>query len=195
VEASVFDARWGNRQHDPIAFSCLTSFQKGQAESDGFELSGQALVGERITIGLEISYIDARYTQSVELDGIEIVHAGDAVHNGRLPWSVSGFFDYEFPPILDTTVTIHAEDHWHGGKSRPRLENNPVSPFYQAFGNADSTTNILNLRADVKVGPADIAVFVNNALASSTLLNEFPIFGTAYTLTPRTVGVSMNWRF
>jgi outer membrane receptor protein involved in Fe transport len=195
VEASVFDSRWGNRQHDPVAFWCLTSFQKGQAESDGFELSGQALVGERTTIGLGISYIDARYTQSVESDGVVIVRAGDAVHDGRLPWSLSAFFDHEFPPIFDTSVTLHVEDHWHGGKSRRRLERNPDSPFYQAFGNADSTTNILNLRAVVKAGPADISVFVNNALDSSPVLNEFSDFKTAYTLTPRTVGVSANWRF
>jgi iron complex outermembrane receptor protein len=195
VEASVFDSRWGNRQHDPVASACLTSWQKGQAESDGFELSGQALVGERTTIGLAVSYIDARYTQSVELDGVVIVHAGDAVHDGRLPWSLSGYFDYEFPPVLGTSVTIHAEDHYHGGNSRNRLEDNPDSPFYRAFGNADSTTNILNLRANVKVGPADIAVFVNNALDSTPVLNGFPGFGTAYTLTPRTVGVSANWRF
>jgi len=195
VEASVFDARWGNRQHDPIAFACLTSWQKGQAESDGFELSGQALVGARTTIGLAVSYIDARYTQSVELDGVVIVHAGDAVHNGRLPWTLSGFFDYEFPPILGTSVALHAEDHYHGGKSRNRLENNPDSPFYRAFGNADSTTNILNLRANAQVGPANIAVFVNNALDSSPVVNGFPTFGTAYTLTPRTVGISANWRF
>lgn len=195
VEASVFDARWGNRQHDPVAAACLTSFQKGQAESSGFELSGQALVGERTTIGLGVSYIDARYTQSVEHDGVVIVHAGDAVHNGRLPWSLSAFFDHEFPPILDTRVVLHVEDHYHGGKSRNRLEDNPDSPFYRAFGNADSTTNILNLRASVQVGPADIAVFVNNALNSSPALNQFPVFGTAYTLTPRTVGVSGNWRF
>jgi iron complex outermembrane recepter protein len=201
VEASVFDSRWGNRQHDPVAFACLTAFQKGQAESSGFELSGHALVGERATVGVEVSYIDARYTQSVESDGVVIVHAGDAVHNGRLPWSLSGFFDYDLPPLFGASVTLHVEDHWHGGKSRPRLENNPNSYFYQSFGNADSTTNILNLRADVKVGPADIAVFVNNALDSSPILNRFPpccgseFLQTAYTLTPRTVGVSATLRF
>jgi hypothetical protein len=195
VEAGIFDSRWGNRQHDPVASACLTSFQKGRAESDGFELSGQALVGERTTIGLGVSYIDARYTESVESDGVVIVRAGDAVHNGRLPWSLSAFFDHEFPPIFDTSVTLHVEDHWHGGKSRRRLEDNPDSPFYQAFGNADSTTNILNLRAGVKVGPANIDVFVNNALDSSPALNRFPAFGTAYTLTPRTVGVSATWLF
>jgi outer membrane receptor protein involved in Fe transport len=195
MEASVFDSRWGNRQHDPVAFACLTSFQKGQAESSGFELSGQALVAERTTVGFEVSYIDARYTHSVELDGVVIVRAGDAVHNGRLPWSLSAFFDHEFPQLLGTGVTLHVEDHYHGGKSRDRLENNPDSPFYRAFGNADSTTNVVNLRANVKVGPADIAVFVKNALDSSPVLSPFPIFGTAYTLTPRTVGISANWRF
>ena len=194
VEVSVFDARWGNRQREPVAFACLTSWQKGQAESSGFELSGQALVGERTTIGLAMSYIDARYTQSVEADGVVIVHAGDAVHNGRLPWSVSAFFDHEFP-VFGTMATLHLEDHYHGGDARNRLEENPDSPFYQAFGNADSTTHILNVRVNMKVGPADVGVFVNNALNSSPVLNKFPIFDTGYTLTPRTVGVSANWQF
>ena len=195
VEVSVFDARWGNRQREPVAFACLTSWQKGRAESSGFELSGQALVGERTTIGLAMSYIDARYTQSVEAGGVVIVHAGDAVHNGRLPWSLSAFLDHEFPPIFDTGIALHIEDHYHGGNSRKRLEENPDSPFYGAFGNADSTTNILNARVNMKIGPAEVGVFVNNALNSSPLLNEFPFFDTAYTLTPRTVGIYANWHF
>jgi outer membrane receptor protein involved in Fe transport len=201
MEASLFDTRWNNHQSETVVFACLAGFQKGQAESNGFELSGQALVGERTTIGLEISYIDARYTHSVESNGVVIVRAGDAVHNGRLPWSLSAFFDHEFPPIFDTIVNVHVEHHHHGGNSRRRLEDNPDSPFYQAFGNADSTTNILNLRASANIGAADIAVFVNNALDSSPALNRFPgccsgdFLPTAYTLTPRTVGVSAHWRF
>jgi outer membrane receptor protein involved in Fe transport len=204
VEASVFDTRWNNRQRDAVMFACLAGFQKGQAASDGFELSGNAMVGERATIGLEVSYIDARYTHSVESDGVLIVHAGDSVHGGRLPWSLSAFFDYDLPPILGMSLTIHAEDHYHGGDPRRRLESNPDSPFYQQFATSDSSTNILNLRANARVGRADISIFMNNALDSSPVLNRQNYVGgccsedlvqSAYTLTPRTVGISATWQF
>lgn len=204
VEASVFDTRWNNRQSDAVMFACLSAFQKGRAASDGFELTGHALVGDRTRVGLEVSYIDARYTQSVVSDGVVIVREGDAVHGARLPWSLSAFVDYDLPPVFGMSISLHAEDHFHGGDTRPRLESNPDSPFYQAFTTANTSTNILNLRADVQVGRSDIALFVNNALNSSPILNRSNFFGgccnddavqTAYTLTPRTVGLSATWQF
>ena len=204
VEASVFDSRWSNRQRDAFMFACLAGFQKGPAASDGFELSGHALVGERATIGLEVSYIDARYTHSVQSNGVVIVRAGDAVHGARLPWSLSAFFDYELPPVFGINLVFHAEDHFQGGNPRRRLESNPDSPFYQAFATSYMRTNILNLRADARVGRANIALFVNNALDSHPVLNRSNFFGgccvedavqTAYTLTPRTLGFSATWRF
>lgn len=204
VEASVFESRWGNRQQDAVLLACLAGFQKGQAVSDGFELSGQALLGERTTVGVEISYIDARYTHDVVANGVVIVRAGDAVHGARLPWSVSAYLDYELPPILGTGIALHAENHFHGGDTRRRLESNPDSPFYQVFATETTSTNILNLRATAKLQRADMALFVNNALNSHPVLNRSNIFGgccsedaihTAYTLTPRTVGVSATWQF
>jgi outer membrane receptor protein involved in Fe transport len=204
VEVSVFDTRWDNRQSDAVMFACLTGFQKGRVASDGFELSGQALVGDRATIGLEVSYIDAHYTQSVVSDGVVIVRDGDAVQGARLPWSVFAFVDYELPAVLGVSLTIRAEDHFRGGNMRPRPENNPDSPFFEAFAAPSRPTNFLNLRASAKRGGADVAVFINNALDSHPILNRQNYFGgccsddaiqSAYTLTPRTVGVSASWKF
>jgi outer membrane receptor protein involved in Fe transport len=204
VEASLFDSRWNNRQSDAILFTCLTAFQKGRVASDGFELSAQALVGQRATIGVEVSYIDARYTDSVVSDGVVIVREGDAVQGGRLPWGIFAFVDYELPAVLGVSVTIRAEDHFRGGHRRPRPEDNPDSPFFETFAAPSPSTNLLNLRANAKRGGADVAVFINNLLDSHPILNRSNYTGgcciddaiqSAYTLTPRTVGVSAAWKF
>lgn len=204
VEASLFDSRWNNKQSEAVLFTCLTTFQKGRAASDGFELSGQALVGERVTIGLEISYIDAHYTRSVVADGVVIIRDGDAVQSARLPWSVFAFVDYELPAVFGASLTIHAEDHFRGGNMRHRPESNPDSPLFGAFAAPNPPTNFLNLRVNAKRGGADVALFINNALDSHPILSHINLSGgccidggiqLAYTLTPRTVGVSASWQF
>lgn len=204
VEASVFDSRWNNRQSDAILFTCLTAFQKGRVASDGFDLSAQLLVGDRATVGVEASYIDARYIERVVLDGTVIVRDGDAVQGGRLPWSVLAFVSYEWPAAFGTRLAIRLEDAYRGGHRRPRPEDNPDSPFFGIFADPSPSTNLLNLRVDARRGGADVAVFINNVLDSHPILNRSNFFGgccvdgtiqSAYTLTPRTVGVSASWKF
>lgn len=204
VAASLFNSRWNNRQDDAVLFACLTAFQKGRVSSAGFELAAQARVGDRATIGVETSYIDAYYTQSVVSDGVVIVRDGDAVQGGRLPWSVFTFVSYELPAVFGMTVTIRAEDHFRGGDTRRRPESNPDSPLFGQFAAPSPSTNVLNLRVDARRGAADVGVFMRNVLNSRPILNRQNYSGgcclddaiqSAYTLTPRTVGVSATWQF
>lgn len=202
LETSVFHMRWHNDQENAVEMGCLFGFQRGKAVSNGFELSAQSRVTDRVNVGVAISYIDAQYTQSVESDDVVIVHKGDAVQGARLPWHVTASIGYEFPAMRGVTVAIRAEDYFHGGDLRPSLADNPVSPFYEPNAGPQPSTNLLNLRVNVRWTGMDIGLYVNNALDSRPILNRTSSFGccsidgvyAAYTLTPRTIGVSATRR-
>ncbi len=203
LEASVFHMRWNNEQRDVVAQECLFGFQRGKAASNGFEMSAQARITERVSFRVDMSYIDARYTQAVESDGVVIVHEGDAVQGARLPWKVTASIGYEFPATRGVTVEVRAEDYFRGGNPGPTLAESPASPFYDPDTGPWPSTNLLNLHANVRWRNLDLRFFVNNALDSRPILNRTAGNGCctadtvyeAYTFTPRTVGVSATWRF
>lgn len=202
LETSMFHMRWSNDQQNAVEIGCLFGFQRGKAESNGFELSAQAQLTDRVRAGVALSYTDAHYTQAVESDGAVIVRDGDAVQGARLPWNVSAFIGYEFPVTSDVTIDVRAEDNFRGGDPGRSLEDNPESPFFVPDNFPDPSTNLLNLHVNVRWARMNLGLYVNNALDSRPILNRTFSFGccnadgvdAAYTLTPRTVGVSATWR-
>jgi outer membrane receptor protein involved in Fe transport len=202
LETSVFHMRWSNDQENAVELGCLFGFQRGRAVSNGFELSMQAQLTDRVSAGVALSYTDAYYTQAVESDDVVIVRDGDAVQGARLPWNVTAFIGYEFPMTNGVTVDFRVEDHFRGGDPGPSLEDNPASPFYVPGNFPDPSTNLLNLRVNMRWTGMNLGLYVHNALDSRPILNRTTSFGccsvngvtAAYTLTPRTVGVSMAWR-
>jgi outer membrane receptor protein involved in Fe transport len=203
LEAGVFHMRWSNVQQNVVEMGCLFGFQRGRAASNGFELSAQAQLTDRVNAGVAMSYTDAHYTQAVESDGVVIVRKGEAVQGARLPWNVTAFIGYEFPVTNGVTVDVRAEDYFRGGDPGRTLEDNPESPFFVPDNFPDPSTNLLNLHVNVRWASMNLGLYVNNALDSRPILNRTFSFGccnvngvdAAYTLTPRTVGVSATRRF
>ena len=201
-EAGVFRMHWSNDQPNAVEMGCLYGFQRGKAVSNGFELSTQAQLTERLSAGFSMSYTDAHYTQAVESDGVVIVRDGDAVQGARLPWNATAYIGYEFPSTNGVTVDVRSDDYFHGGDPRRSLEDNPASPFFVADNFPDPTTNLLNLQVNVRRANMDLRLYVNNALDSRPVLNRTFSFGccnsdgvdAAYTFAPRTIGVSATWR-
>jgi outer membrane receptor protein involved in Fe transport len=202
LEAGIFHMDWSNDQQNVVEMGCLFGFQRGKAVSNGFELSVQAQPTDRVSTGFSMSYTDAHYTQSVESDGVLIVRDGDAVQGARLPWIVTAYIGYEFPLTSGATVEVRAEDYFHGGDPGRFLEDNPSSPFFVPDNFTDPSTNLLNLHVNVRWASANLRLYVNNALDSQPTLNRTYSFGccnvdgidAAYTLTPRTIGVSATLR-
>jgi outer membrane receptor protein involved in Fe transport len=101
------------------------------------------------------------------------------------------------------TVNLRAEDYFRGGDPGRSLEDNPDSPFFAPDNFSAPSTNLLNLHVNVRWASMNLGLYVNNALDSRPILNRTYSFGccnvdgvdAAYTLTPRTVGVSATWRF
>jgi outer membrane receptor protein involved in Fe transport len=201
-DGGIFHMDWSNNQQNAVEMGCLYGFQRGKAVSNGFELSVQAQLTDRLSTGFSMSYTDAHYTHEVESDGVVIVRDGDAVQGARLPWNVTAFIDYEFPMTNGVTVDIRAENYFHGGDPGRSLEDNPSSPFFVPDNFTDPSTNLLNLQVNLRLVSANLRLYVNNALDSEPILNRTFSFGccsvdgvdAAYTLTPRTIGVSATWR-
>ena len=177
-EAGVFHMRWSNDQQNAVETGCLFGFQRGKAVSNGFELSAQAQLTDRVAAGFSMSYTEAHYTDPVESDGVVIVREGDAVQGARLPWNVTAYVGYEFPKTGDVVVDVRAEEYFRGGDPGRSLEDNPDSPFFVPDNFlTDPATNLLNLRLNVRWTSVNLGLFVNNALDSQPVLNRIYSFG------------------
>jgi len=162
-------------------------------------------VTESVKATLALAYTDARYTQTLKMGDVVILHKGDALGtppNLPSPWNVTASIDYQLPTIRSVTTHIRAEDTFHSHNPGPFFADNPASPLYSPGFRPDPSTNILNLRASVRWPSFDLAIFVNNALDSQPTLGRRPDNPNvpvtnivATTLRPRTVGLSGTWRF
>jgi iron complex outermembrane receptor protein len=197
LDTGVFHIRWNNG--DAATGTCEISPQPGTAVSNGFDLAVQALLTEHVRLRLAIAYTDAHFTETIRVAGALIVRNGDAVDRGdgvTPPWNAAASIEREFFIRGGVTVNIRAEDVFHGRNPGPFYADNPASPNYDPGYRSDPSTNLLNLRANVRWSSFDVAAFVNNALDSQPILRR-ATFGAsaATTFTPRTVGLSASWRF
>jgi len=203
IEPSVFHIQWNNVQPDAFTVTCNLFSQRGTGASNGFDLAAQALVSERVKVGLAVGYTDAHFTQTVTVGEAVILHTGDAL--GALPrvpspWNMTASVEYKFGLKGGMAANVRVEDIFHSRNPGPFYEYNPVSPFYDPGSRPDPSTNLVNLRAGVQWPGFDLALFVNNALDSQPTLGRRdnftggPIF-TATTFRPRGIGLSATWHF
>src|SRR5262249_8293792 len=130
----------------------------GAAASNGFDLAAQALLGEHVKMRVAIAYADARYTQTVKV-GDTVIHKGDAVGvpaQVTSPWNVTASIERAFSLRDGVDVTVGAEDAFHS--------DNP-GPFYARSRSslANPSTNVLNVRANMKWSSLEVSLFINNA--------------------------------
>ena len=206
LDASVFHIRWNDPQlllvtDTPNA--CRYGGNAGEAVSNGFELATQVLLAEHFKAGLGVSYTDAHYTQTVSPGGHVIVSSGDALGTIPLvtsPWNLTASLEYAFALASGVRGNLLVEDAFHSHNPGPFYTDNPASPYYAPDRRADPSTNLVNLRTDVKWSLFDVALFVNNVFDSQpTVLrrnaccNDTLFYAT--TFRPRTIGITANWRF
>ena len=96
---------------------------------------------------------------------------------------------------------LRAEDIFRSRNPGPFQNDDPASVNYLPGNVPDPSTNLLNLRATFQRPSWDVALFVNNALDSRpTILKKYDGPGSqpspyATTFRPRTVGLSVSWRY
>jgi outer membrane receptor protein involved in Fe transport len=192
LETSVFHMDWYNDQPDVTFGGCgLTGLSalRGSAASNGFDLLAQALITDRVKLGLAVAYTDSHYTQTIKEGDQVVVRDGDALGyppQVPVPWNVTTSIDYHYPLSPAVTVELSAQDIYHSRHP---------GPFTDPQARADPSTNMLNLRANIRWPSYDLSLFANNVLDSQPTLGWCTSCTAARTFRPRTVGLSASWRF
>ena len=212
LDASVFHMLWNNSGPGYVAGTsgpCGNTNHTflgtpSPATSNGFDLAVHALAGTHVRTSLAVAYADAHYTHTVTQDGALVVRQGMAV--GQLPqvvspWNITASVEYTVPLQGGALAMVRAEDIFRSRNPGPFQNDDPASLNYIPGNVPDPSTNLLNLRAEFQRANYDVALFINNALDSRpTILREYDgtpwppsAFGT--TFRPRTVGLSLSWRY
>jgi outer membrane receptor protein involved in Fe transport len=205
VDSSIFYARWRALQTQVPFPDCGFGFttNAGEAVSQGVDFGAEALLTERLKVGLTAAFVDAHYTQTVLLNGAVVVGEGDAIGVLPLvaaPWTVTATADYQFPPGEAFAADLHLQNVFHSENDGPFTSDNPDAVVYAPTRRPNPATNQLDFRATARWRSVDVALFVDNVLNSQPTLQRRNYIASdtlfyATTLRPRTVGLSLNWRF
>lgn len=204
LNATVFEARWNNGPN--VTGNCLVTHVPGGAASGGFELAADATLSEsrQLRGTLSLSYLDARYTDTVRSGGVVIVNRGDALGTPPVvtsPWNVTAALERTLLLGDRTRLAVRAEDVFHSRNPGPFYTGIPGSPYFAPGLGSDPSTNLVNLRATARLERLEIATFLDNVFdAQPTLLKrnkgvDVSNLYYATTYRPRTLGVAGTWRF
>jgi outer membrane receptor protein involved in Fe transport len=206
LDTGLFHITWNNAGY-LLAGPCGLPGSPGAAASNGFDLAMQMLPSAHLQLDVDVAYTDARYTGTITQGGIVIVREGQAVNTSSdfvsvSPWTLTASVDYLVPLSNDVTVDFRAQDVFRSQNPGPFAQQDPQSPLYAPGYRPDPATNLVNLRASVRGGRYEAALFVNNAFNSLPTIQRFNATGVATTdrldaatFRPRTIGASGTWRF
>lgn len=204
IEASAFVLKWKNIQENPF-LPCGFAFNAnaGNAESKGFDISVQASVTPNLSLGLGVAYADAKHEQDSFYEGFLLVRKGDAV--GAVPqvvspWNVNVTARYDIPLPDEYDAYVWVENLYRSKNEGPFSSEDPASLAYFPDLHANPATNELNARIGIVRGPVEASLFVNNLTNSQPKLYKNVDFsGSAIvsysTFRPRTVGISLDYKF
>ena len=216
LELNVFRIRWDNG--DEARRTCLFMHMPGKAASDGLGLTTQAALGKGFALHLAASYVDARYTQTLYNDGTITVHdiygpvapdgglivsAGDALGTPpqvTSPWSVTASISKQLRLGSGSNLQLRVEDVYHSRNRGPFYTGNPAAR-YPGNLTANPASHLFNFRAGLDLGRLDVALFVNNLFDARPVMmkrnkgNDVNTLFYATTYRPRTIGLSVDWRF
>ncbi len=196
AEASVFQLDWNNIQRSVSLPQCNLSYidNLGSARSRGFDLSLTARPVPALTLGVAVSYTDAKYTRDVPVaPPLFIVRNGDTL--GNRPWTIylNGQFDF----ALGSGEAYVRADYSYASRNKQapfpdRVDFDPAIP-------RPPETHLVSVRAGSKFDGLDISLFVENLFDSKTNFglsrdtSSSPIFyGSSFR--PRTIGLTLSYR-
>jgi iron complex outermembrane recepter protein len=174
------------------------------ATSKGFDLTTDVHVGDRTTVNVALSFVDARYTNTSVVDGNVVVERGTVVGGATYcpsPWNATVSVEHRLP-ISNSSLMVYAgiEDIVHSRNPGPFLEGNRQASSYDPGARADPATNLLKLHLGIIRSALDFRLSLSNALNSHpVLVRESDAPGSslyyAQTFRPRTVALTVIQRF
>jgi iron complex outermembrane recepter protein len=203
LAASTYFLRWNHIQ-DHEVLQCGAGFvaNAGDAIGKGFDLTANALLTDRIKVGIALGALDVRYAETVVYDGYVIAERGavvGGVPHVPSPWNGTLYVRYQWP-LAGGTAYVRAEDIATSHNPGPFTETNPKALGDSPTFISDPATDRLNLQLGVNWTHWAIKLFANNALNSLPILQQNSdargsTLVYAYTFRPRTVGLTANRTF
>jgi len=204
LAASAFYLRWKNIQEHEVP-GCGFGYvaNAGDATGKGFDLTLDAALTDRMTVGLAAESVDVRYDRTVIIQGKVIVNRGavvGGVPHVPAPWNGTVYLRYQQPIAAGVLAYARAESLVHSHNPGPFSELDPKSISFSPRYTADPATDQLNLQLGVTWTHCNMRMFVNNALNSHPVLQRNADSGSssliyAYTFRPRTIGITSTWNF
>jgi iron complex outermembrane receptor protein len=204
LAASAFYLRWNNIQEHEVP-GCGFGYvaNAGDATGKGIDLTLDAALTDRMTVGLAAESVDVRYDKTVIIEGKVIVDRGavvGGVPHVPAPWNGTAYLRYQQPITAGALAYARAESLVHSHNPGPFSELDPKSISFSPRYTADPATDQLNLQLGVTWTHCNMRMFVNNALSSHPVLQRNADSGSssliyAYTFRPRTIGITSTWNF
>jgi len=204
LAVSAFYLRWNNIQEHEVP-ECGFGYvaNAGDATGKGFDLSLDAALTDRMTVGLATESVDVRYAKTVVIQGKVIVDRGavvGGVPHVPAPWNGMIYLRYQQPIAAGVDAYARAENLVHSHNPGPFSELDPKSISFSPRYTADPATDQLNLQLGATWTHCDLRMFLNNALNSHPVLQRNADSGSssliyAYTFRPRTIGITSTWNF
>jgi iron complex outermembrane receptor protein len=205
LDTSLYDIHWNGIQ-ERVQDACGNNFtaNAGTARSSGFDFAADALMTDRFHLAVAVGYLDVRYTQTLSTGGQITIFRGSVVGGVPAvpaPWSGTVSARYEWPLTGVTNAFLRAEEIAHSHNPGPfsELEATYSSTYDPRLG-ADPATFLLNLQLGLTWSGVKVHFFVDNATNTQPLLQRYAdapgsALLYAYTLRPRTIGMTGNWTF
>jgi outer membrane receptor protein involved in Fe transport len=200
-DSSVYYIEWKEVQSSVSLSTCAQSFfdNLGDATSKGFDLQASVIPIDGLVLNAAVGYTDATYNEDTILGGRRLFSKGSALSGNQAPWTVtlSGQYDFTLPK---TSIEAYVRsDFTYTSEADKTGPTDPLSVSYDPVLPVRTSTKLLNARAGTKFRDADLSVFVNN------ITNEHPYLGLTHTINqpywttttqrPRTVGVTLSYRY
>ncbi len=201
VATSAYYLKWKNIQQANYLTSCGFQYTGnfGDVTSKGFDVQLNASITRQLTFDLAVGYTEARYSKTTYAGTTQdaaLANKGDTIP-GVSPWTVTVGGQYDF--------TIGGAD----GFVRADYEFASRNPYLTTAANNatgdpalinDPQTNQVSARAGMTFGKLEVQVFGNNLLNSHPQLgithqDQFTALFEAETLRPRTLGMSVGYKF
>jgi len=207
INTSAFHVLWTKIQQEISLGTCsglpyITN--AGNAIINGFDLSVQALVTDRLRFNLNTGLANAYFNQTVYASpGAPLVEEGDKVGyppQVNPPWDVDALANYDFPLPESAKLYLRGDYQYHSHNPGPFRTQIPTGPAYFPQEAADPATHLFNARLGYLRDKVDVSLYVDNVFDAHPLLGKF-LWSSSSTLVaydtfrPRTVGLTANVSF
>lgn len=198
-DVSAYYIDWKNIQSSVSLNSCVQSIidNLGSATSKGFDLQAQWEAFDGFVLSTAVGYNKSTFDDATVLGGRTLYTADSGIPGAGAPWTVTLSGQYDF--ALGANDAYVRSDYTYASEFRRTGSTDPGSVNYDPMVGPRPETHLVNARAGLRFGAADISLFVNNLLNAHPDLglsrsNNQPVY-TNYTFRPRTIGVTAAYRY